>query len=106
MGNIKDKLSNDKNDKIEFLDSRKKQQNDFILEKIINNELNKIDQNNDKKRQNHEYRQRLKQIEDEKIKLEEGLKKKKEHKKYLKTALKQHVDEYGEKVKVKGVGKG
>ena len=68
--------------------------------------MNKIKEHNTKKQQQLEYERSLKQMEEDKLRLEQGRRQKKEHKKYLKSAFKEHVEVYGDKPKGKGFGKG
>lgn len=104
--NIEDKISSMTKSNIDFLNSHQDQNKDFMVEKLINNELNKISETNQRKKEDQEYKQRLRDIENEKLKKQQGLKRKLEHKKYLKQAEREHIDEFGEKVKVKQIGKG
>mmetsp|Transcript_26649 Transcript_26649/g.42222 ORF Transcript_26649/g.42222 Transcript_26649/m.42222 type:complete len:220 (-) Transcript_26649:83-742(-) len=104
--NIKDKLSSGITDKVDFLQPAKQQHTEFVLENVMEHQLTKIEETNQERQKRIAYERRLKKLEINKARQEEGLKRKKEHKKYLKHAMQEHIDEYGEKAKAKGVGKG
>merc|ERR1719493_527786 len=89
-----------------FLNPRDQLEKEFIVEKVITDKLNQIDEHISERKEQLRYQQRLKQLEREEVKKKEGLKRKKEHKKYRKLALKQHIATYGEKEQPKQVGKG
>merc|ERR1712062_941931 len=103
--NIEEKLLNDQNE-VEFLNARAQLEKEFVVEKAITNKLLKIDRHKTERKEQLRYQQRLKQLEIEEIRKKEGLKRKKEHQKYRKMALKQHLEIYGEKEQPKQIGKG